>query len=112
MPETEAPHSSEGPAHELAEGAERVRQGAADLAEKGQDLLGTIKSRPVIIAAVAAGATAAALIGIKIAYDRRKSSKGYRSAVRQLEDARDALVAAASDLPERSRAVVHRVTHR
>ncbi|MCH7230183.1 hypothetical protein L0U85_04795 [Glycomyces sp. L485] len=82
------------------------------LVEQGQDLLQAVKPRQVIVAAVAVGAVAAAAIGAKIAYDRRKSEKVYTTAVHQLEDARDALVAAASELPERSRAVLHRVTHR
>ncbi|HEU5128157.1 MAG TPA: hypothetical protein VFU12_09225 [Glycomyces sp.] len=82
------------------------------LAQQGQDLLQAVKSRQVIVAAVAVGAVAAAVIGVKIARDRRKSEKIYTRAVRQLEDARDTLAAAASELPERSRAVLHRVTHR
>ncbi|WP_460498573.1 hypothetical protein [Glycomyces tarimensis] len=82
------------------------------LVEQRHDLYETLKSRPVIIAAVVAGATAAAVIGAKMAYDRRRSAKGYHRAVRQLEDAKDALIAATSEVPERSRAVVRRVMHR
>ena len=61
---------------------------------------------------VAVGAVAAAVVGVKIARDRRKSEKVYIRAARQLEDARDSLFAAAAELPERGRAVLDRVTHR
>lgn len=82
------------------------------LAQRGRDLAQAVTSRQVIVAAVAVGAVAAAVIGVAVARDRRKSEKVYTRAVRQMEDARDALASAASELPERSRAVLHRVTRR
>ncbi|WP_199042612.1 hypothetical protein [Glycomyces salinus] len=84
----------------------------AALVERGRELLGGIKCRPVIVAAVAAGAAAAVIVGAKIAYDRRKSASIRTKALDQLEDARDALISAASELPEQGRAILHRVTHR
>lgn len=90
----------------------QVDRALGGLVEQGRDLLQAVKSRQVIVAAVAMGAVAAAAIGAKIVYDRRKSEKVYTKAVHQLEDARAALVAAASELPERSRAMLHRVAHR
>ncbi|MBO3733157.1 hypothetical protein [Glycomyces niveus] len=68
--------------------------------------------RGLALVAVGAVLVAAAVIGGKIAYDRRKSARGYRRAVSALEDARDALLSAASELPERGREVLHRVTDR
>jgi hypothetical protein len=68
--------------------------------------------RGLALAAVGVVVVAAAVIGGKIAYDRRKSAKGYRRAVSALEDARDALLSAAAELPERGREVLHRVTDR
>ena len=68
--------------------------------------------RGLALAAVGVVVVAAAVIGGKIAYDRRKSAKGYRRAVAALEDARDALLSAAAELPERGREVLHRVTDR
>lgn len=68
--------------------------------------------RRIIIAAVAVGVVAAAVIGVKMAYDRRQSNRVYREAVAHLEDARDALISVASELPERSREVLQRVTNR
>lgn len=68
--------------------------------------------RGLALAAVGAVLVAAAVIGGKIAYERRKSDRGYRRAVSALEDARDALLSAASELPERGREVLHRVTDR
>ncbi|MDN3242504.1 hypothetical protein [Glycomyces tritici] len=72
---------------------------------------GSRTGRIVMILAVA-GIAAAAVVGAKIAYDRHKSASGYRKAVEHLEDARDAIMSAAGELPERSKAVLHRVTHR
>jgi hypothetical protein len=68
--------------------------------------------RGLALAAVGVVVVAAAVIGGKIAYDRRKSARGYRRAVSALEDARDALLSAAAELPERGREVLHRVTDR
>lgn len=65
--------------------------------------------RVVVLAVVAAGVAAVAVIGLKIALDRRKSSRRYRRAVRGIEDARDALLSAAAELPERGRDVLQRV---
>lgn len=67
---------------------------------------------PVVVALVAAGVAAVAVVGLKIAYDRRRSASGYRRALHQLEDARDALISAAAELPERGREVLHRVARR
>lgn len=81
----------------------------------------------IIMVLAVAGIAAAAVIGAKIAYDRHKSASGYQKAVAHLEDAReaimsaagehfeearDAIKSAAGELPERSRAVLHKVTHR
>lgn len=82
------------------------------LVEKGRELAGSLNSRQVIVTAVVASAVAAAVIGAKVAYDRRRSTKGYAKALHQIEDAKDALLSAAADLPEQSRAVLHRVTRR
>lgn len=68
-------------------------------------------ARIIMIAAVV-GLAAAAAVGAKIAYDRRKSARGYRKAVDYLDEAREALLSAASELPERGREVLQRVTHR
>ncbi|GAA2268833.1 hypothetical protein GCM10009853_022820 [Glycomyces scopariae] len=68
--------------------------------------------RPVVLAVAAVGVAAAAVVALKIAYDRKHRSHGYRKALEQLEDARDALLSAASDLPERGREALHRVTRR
>ncbi|WP_460546439.1 hypothetical protein [Glycomyces halotolerans] len=106
--ESEPLHSTDG--HETADSDEADRRIAFELAAKSRDRFAALTSRPVIIAAVAAG-TAAAVIGAKLAYDQRKKANGYHRAVRQLEDAKDTLIAAAFELPERSRAAVRRVTH-
>lgn len=66
-------------------------------------------TRRIVFAAAAVVVVAAAVVGGKIAYDRRKSARGYHKAVSALEDARDALISAASELPERGREVLHRV---
>jgi anti-sigma-K factor RskA len=66
-------------------------------------------SRRIAIAAAAVVVVAAAVVGGKIAYDRRKSARGYHKAVAALEDARDALISAASELPERGREALQRV---
>lgn len=63
----------------------------------------------LVLAAAAVVLVAGAVVGGKIAYDRRKSAKGYRRAVSALEDAREALLSAASELPERGREVLQRV---
>jgi hypothetical protein len=68
--------------------------------------------RKIALVAAAVVVVAAAVVGGKIAYDRRKSARGYRRAVEALEDARDALMSAASELPERGREVLQRVKHR
>ncbi|MFG3340505.1 hypothetical protein [Glycomyces sp. NPDC048151] len=62
-------------------------------------------ARIVMIAAVV-GIAAAAAVGAKIAYDRRKSAQGYRKAVEYLDDAREALLTAAAELPDRGREVL------
>lgn len=72
---------------------------------------GSRTGRIVMILAVA-GIAAAAVVGAKIAYDRHRSATGYRRAVAHLEDARDAIMSAAGELPERSRAVLQKVTNR
>ncbi|WP_205323704.1 hypothetical protein [Glycomyces sp. YM15] len=79
--------------------------------EHGQDLFQALKSHPGVVAAVAAVAAAAA-IGIKVAYDRRKSTKVRNRVLHQLEEARETLAAVAAELPERGRAVLHRVANR
>lgn len=92
--------------------------GAADarpldrIGRRGRDLVRAAKSRQVVVAVAAVGAVAAAVVGAKIARDRRKSEKVYVRAVHQLEDAKDSLFAAAAELPERGRATLERVTHR
>ncbi|MQM27474.1 hypothetical protein [Glycomyces albidus] len=68
--------------------------------------------RPIVVAVAAAGIAAVAVVAVKIAYDRRSRAHGYRKALDQLEDARDALLSAAAELPERGREVLHRVTRR
>ncbi|RRR99388.1 hypothetical protein [Glycomyces terrestris] len=68
--------------------------------------------RPVVVAVAAAGVAAVAVVAIKIAYDRRSRAHGYRKALEQLEEARDTLLSAAAELPERGREVLHRVTRR
>ena len=65
--------------------------------------------RPVVVAVAAAGIAAVAIVAVKIAYNRRSRAHGYRKALAQLEDARDALMSAAADLPERGREVLQRV---
>jgi hypothetical protein len=67
--------------------------------------------RPVFMAVAVVGLAAAAVIGAKIVRDRRRSNHGYRKALGHLEDAKDALVSAASELPERSRDVLQRISH-
>lgn len=79
--------------------------------ECGQDLLRAVKSHPVVVAAVTAG-VAAAVVGVKIAYDRRKAARSRNRVLHHLEDARETLLAVAAELPERGRAVLHRATRR
>lgn len=69
-------------------------------------------TRVIVIAVAAVGVAAAAAFALKWAYDRRRSDSGYRKAVGHLEDARVALVEAASELPERGREVLNRVRGR
>jgi hypothetical protein len=67
----------------------------------------------IVMIGVAIGLAAAAAVGAKIAYDRRKSAHGYRKAAAEyLDDAREALLSAAAELPERGREALQRVTHR
>lgn len=68
--------------------------------------------RTLLLAAVAVGVAAVAVVGFKLAYDRRRSSRGYRQAVDHIEDARDALLSAAAELPERGREALRHFTHR
>ncbi|WP_112134500.1 hypothetical protein [Glycomyces dulcitolivorans] len=68
--------------------------------------------RPIVVAVAAAGIAAVAVVALKIAYDRRTKAHGYRKALEQLEEARDSLISAAAELPERGREVLHRVTRR
>ncbi len=65
----------------------------------------------IILGVVVVGIAAAAVVGAKLAYDRRKSASGYRKAIDQIEDARDAIIAAAAELPERGREVLDKVRH-
>ncbi|MDA1359835.1 hypothetical protein O1R50_09390 [Glycomyces luteolus] len=65
--------------------------------------------RRLAFAAAALVLVAGAVVGGKIAYDRRRSAKGYQRAVTALEDAREALLSAASELPERGREVLQKV---
>lgn len=106
------PESASSDSGKGAEDDGQVDRMVGGLVDHGQDLVHAAKSRSVVVAAVAIGAVAATAIGIKIAYDRRKSATLYNKAVSQLEDAKDTLIAAAAELPERSRAVLHRVTNR
>jgi hypothetical protein len=69
-------------------------------------------SHRIAFAAAAVVLVAAAVVGGRIAYKRRKSARGYQKAVEALEDARDALISVASELPERGREVLHRVRSR
>lgn len=71
-----------------------------------------IGGRRMVAAAAAVVVVAAAVVGAKMAYDRRKSNRGYHKAVAQLEDARDAIISAAAELPERGREVLDRVRNR
>lgn len=82
------------------------------LIEDEQEIAAKDDARQIILAVVAVGVAAAVVIGFKIAYDRRKSRRGYRRVVGQLEDARDALISAASDLPDRGREVLHQLDDR
>ena len=68
--------------------------------------------RPIVVAVAAAGLAAVAVVAVKAAYNRRHKARGYRKALEQLEDARDALLSAAAELPERGREALHRVTRR
>lgn len=68
--------------------------------------------RPVVVAVAAAGLATAAVVAVKIAYNRRRKASVYQRALDQLEDARDALLSAAAELPERGREALHRVTRR
>ncbi|WP_205325614.1 hypothetical protein [Glycomyces sp. YM15] len=68
--------------------------------------------RTLALAAAAVVVVAAAVVGGKIAYDRRRSAKGYQRAVSALEDAREALLSAASELPERGREALQKVKRR
>ncbi|WP_026931784.1 hypothetical protein [Glycomyces tenuis] len=104
----------EAPGEDLDAGAEQELplEVAAGPEAVAPDLVGVARPRPVVIAAVVAGVTAAAVIGAKIAYDRRRSAKGYKQVVHQLEDARDALIAATAEMPERGRAALRRMARR
>lgn len=68
--------------------------------------------RRLAFAAAAVVLVAAAVVGGKIAYDRRRSAKGYQRVVTALEDAREALLSAASELPERGREVLQKAKRR
>lgn len=96
--------------------AARFAEDEGDALDPGSDTdlwpAPSITGRQIAIAAGAVVVVAAAVVGGKIAYDRRKSARGYHKAVSALEDARDALLSAASELPERSREVLQRVKNR
>ncbi|GAA1660249.1 hypothetical protein GCM10009830_01630 [Glycomyces endophyticus] len=68
--------------------------------------------RPIVAAVAVAGIAAVTVVAIKLAYDRHHKTHGYRRALEQLEDARDSLMSAAAELPERGREALHRVTRR
>ncbi|SDD47983.1 hypothetical protein [Glycomyces harbinensis] len=82
------------------------------LIEDEQEIAAKDDARQIVLAVVAVGVAAAVVIGLKIAYDRRKSQRGYRKVVGQLEDAREALLSAASELPERGREALHQLDDR
>src|SRR5690606_25766945 len=72
-----------------------------------------VRRHPLTVVAAAAGATTAALIGLKLMRDHRRTSRadrmraaarnGGKVARRRMLDARDTIVVAASRLPERGR---------
>lgn len=118
------PHTATEPAGETdalrlsdiadADAARIEEYGEADQFDPDDDLwpVSGNGGRKIVLVAAAVVVVAAAVVGGKIAYDRRKSARGYRRAVEALEDARDALMSAASELPERGREVLQRVKHR
>jgi hypothetical protein len=120
LPETGTEPASESDALRLSDIADRDAGRLEEVEEAGEfgadDELWPVANgggrKAVVLAAAAVVVVAAAVVGGKIAYDRRKSARGYKRAVAALEDARDALMSAASELPERSREVLHRVRNR
>jgi hypothetical protein len=119
LPDTNAEPGVETDALRLSDIAGRD---SADIGERSErDPLGWDEEGPasaamggagrIILGVVVVGVAAAAVVGAKLAYDRRKSARGYRKAVAQIEDARDAIISAAAELPERGREVLHKVRH-
>lgn len=85
----------------------------AGLVEDELEIAAKDGARQILVAVAAVGIAAALVVGFKIAYDRRRSSRRYRRmVVDQLEDVRDALMSAASELPERGRDVIHQLRKR
>jgi hypothetical protein len=94
------------------------------LVEEEQEIAEKDGLRRIVLTVAAVGAAAAVVIGFKIAYDRRKASRRYRtrvaghlhdakdSVVHHFGDARDSVMSVASDLPDRGRDVLHQLKHR
>ncbi|WP_026929585.1 hypothetical protein [Glycomyces tenuis] len=82
-----------------------------------------VRRHPVTVVVAAAGATTAALIGLKLMRDHRRTGgrgdrmrtaakNGGKAAQRRVLDARDTIVVATSRLPERGRKGWRRMAHR
>ncbi|MCD0442418.1 hypothetical protein LO763_02110 [Glycomyces sp. A-F 0318] len=93
------------------------------LVEDEQEIAARDNIRGIVLAVAAVGVAAAVVVGLKIAYDRRKASHRYRrmvaghfhdakdSVAGHLGDARDSIVSVASELPGRGRDVLHQLKH-
>lgn len=105
------------------------------LVEEEQEIAARDGARRIVLIVAAVGAAAAVVVGLKIAYDRRKASQRCRArvggrlhdakdsvavhfgdakdaVVHRLGDARGSVVSAAAELPGRGRDALHHLTHR
>jgi hypothetical protein len=72
----------------------------------GSDIVRSVL--PILVGSVAVGIAAVAIVGVQIGR-RRKSKTLLRRAAAHAEDARDALMRAAAELPARGKAAIRRV---